>query len=146
MREEGGEGVWQRKPVGWQPPPAPPPPAAPAGWQLDGVAALAGGKMLPPPAESIWAPRALRSDSGGFYETVGVQRRAARRDFDRAVAERRLGAYIVSRGAEGAVNGGGNGYGDGDGDGGGGSGDGSGDGGGGGAGGRTPKKREPVTV
>ena len=124
--EEEGEEGWQRKPVGWQPPPAPAPPAAPTGWQL---------------AESIWAPRALRSDSGGLYETAGVQRRAARRDFDRAVAERRLGTYIVSRGA----NDGGNGDGDGGGGGGGdGDGDGYGDGDGGDGGGGVASDAEEL--
>jgi hypothetical protein len=117
MREEEEEEGWRRKPVGWQPPPAPAPPAAPTGWQL---------------AESIWAPRALWSDSGGFYETAGVLRRAARRDFNRAVAERRLGTYIVSRGGDGGGDGGG---GDGGGGGGGGGGDGGGDGDGDGDGG-----------
>ena len=125
--EEGEEGCGQRKPVGWQPPAAPAPPAAPSGWQL---------------AESIWAPRALRSDSGGLYETAGVQRRAARRDFDRAVAERRLGTYIVSRGA----NDGGNGDGDGGGGGGGdGDGDGDGDGGSDGHWSRTSASERTVT-
>ena len=123
--EEGEEGCWQRKPVGWQPPAAPAPPAAPSGWQL---------------AESIWAPRALRSDSNGFYETAGVLRRAARRDFDRAVAERRLGTYIVSRGADG----GGNGDGDGGEGGGGGDGDGDGDGGDGDGGGGVASDAEEL--
>lgn len=46
---------------------------------------------------SIWGPRARSCDSKAYYDSVETARRAMRCDWEHAVTERRLGAYIVKR-------------------------------------------------
>eukprot|EP00908_Phaeocystis_cordata_P015883 Transcript_27082.p1 GENE.Transcript_27082~~Transcript_27082.p1 ORF type:complete len:457 (+),score=202.30 Transcript_27082:735-2105(+) len=59
-----------------------PVPPLPSGWTLEG---------------SIWGPRRLHNDSLGYFTTRDTLRRAAKRDFSKAVRERGLGTYILKR-------------------------------------------------